>query len=188
MEKIEAVFLDRDGILNEEHFEYIKNPSEFKLIPDSAKAIRLLNEKGILAIIVTNQGGIAKGYYTEETLIEINRFMEEELSRFGAHLDRIYYCPHHPEGVGIYRIKCLCRKPNSGMLEEAARDFNLNLSNCWMIGDKISDIEAGKKAGCKTILVLTGYGQKMMEDRTGWKVEPDLIKRDLYEAIRSICC
>lgn len=188
MEKPKAVFLDRDGIINEEIWDYIKHPSEFRLLPRSPEAIRFLNENGIRAIVVSNQGGVAKGYCTEEVVREVHSLMEKELGKAGAHLDAIYYCPHHPEGTGIYRRDCNCRKPKIGMLEEAASSFNLELKDCWMIGDKMTDIEAGIKAGCKTILVLTGYGKKMLEDRQNWKVEPDLIKEDIYEAVISICC
>lgn len=186
--KPESVFLDRDGVVNEELWDYVKYPSEFKLLPGSARAIRLLNEEGIPAIVVSNQGGVAKGYYAEEAVKQIHQLMQEQLERVRAHLDGIYYCPHHPEGKGVYRQDCCCRKPSPGMLKKAASDFNLNLKECWMIGDKMTDIEAGKKAGCKTILVLTGYGPRMLENRKNWNIQPDFIKKDLHEAVISICC
>jgi D,D-heptose 1,7-bisphosphate phosphatase len=183
---VEAVFLDRDGLINEELWDYVKSPEEFRLLPKAPDAIRLLNKKGILVIVVSNQAGIAKGHYDEETLKEIHDLMEKELSRYGARIDGIYYCPHHPDGKGIYRVNCSCRKPNPGMLLKAAEDFVLNLKRCWMVGDKLSDIEAGKRAGCKTILVLTGYGERVLRERKGWRVQPNLIRRDLLDAAKTI--
>jgi D-glycero-D-manno-heptose 1,7-bisphosphate phosphatase len=112
--------------------------------------------------------------------------MRSELSKHGVYIDGIYYCPHHPDGKGRYRVNCGCRKPNPGMLLRAAEDFGLDLKRCWMIGDKLSDIEAGIRAGCKTILVLTGYGKRILKEKKDWKIEPHLIKKDLYEAVLTI--
>lgn len=181
-----AVFLDRDGLINEEIWDYVRSPKDFRLIPRAACAIKRLNEVGILVVVVSNQGGIAKGHYDEDTLKSINEVMIKELSMCGARLDGIYYCPHHPEGKGLYGIDCECRKPNPGMLIKAANDLCLNLPECWMVGDKISDIEAGSRVGCKTILVLTGYGKKMLMERERWPLKPDLIRDDLYDAASTI--
>jgi D-glycero-D-manno-heptose 1,7-bisphosphate phosphatase len=182
----EAVFLDRDGVINREIFDYIKQKEEFRLISRSADAIRLLNQKGILAIVISNQAGVAKGYYTEERVSEIHSLMEERLAKRGVYLDRIYYCPHHPEGIGAYRKECYCRKPRPGMLKEAEREFGISLKECWMVGDRMMDIETGAVAGCKTALVLTGYGKGVLKERESWKVEPDIIAKDLYNAVKKI--
>jgi len=175
-----CVFLDRDGVINEELYDYIKKKEDFRLIKDSAKAIRLLNENKVLVIVISNQGGIGRGLYSEDTLKEINSKMVEELKKEGARLDAIYYCPHHPDD------KCRCRKPEIGMFKEASKHFNLNLKKCWMIGDKMIDISSGKKAGCKTILVLTGYGKRMLEDMENWNDKPDFIANNLHQAVNLI--
>lgn len=175
-----CVFLDRDGVINEELYDYVKRKEDFRLLKDVGRAIRLLNENKILVIVISNQGGIGKGLYTKETAEEINILMEEELAKDGAYLDAVYYCPHHPDD------KCICRKPGIGMFLFASLRFGLNLNNCIMIGDKIEDIEAGKKAGCRSYLVLTGYGKKQLEDREHWQFQPDLIAPDLYSAAKLI--
>jgi len=153
-----AVFLDRDGTINVEK-EYLHRVEEFEFIPGAAEAIRLLNDAGLLVIVVTNQSGIARGYYDEAALEEIHRHMERELSRFGASVDACYFCPHHPQhGIGDYRKECACRKPLPGMLIQAADDWSIDLSASFIIGDKLADVEAGLKAGCLPLLVRTGYG------------------------------
>lgn len=181
-----GVFLDRDGVINEEVFDYVKSLDEFRLLPKVGEAIRRLNQEGIPVILVSNQGGIAKGYYDEKTLHRIHDFMKRELAGFGAHIDRIYYCPHHPDGKGVYRVNCSCRKPAPGMIIQGARDLCLCLKRSWMIGDKLSDIEAGKRAGCRTILVLTGYGRMVMDEEKNWVVRPDFIRDNLYDAVSTI--
>lgn len=175
-----CVFLDRDGVINEEVYDYIKKKEDFKLLPNVGRAIRLLNENKVLVIVVSNQAGVGKGLYSENTVEEINSLMKEKLAKEEAYLDAIYYCPHLPSD------KCSCRKPESGMFKEASFNFNLNLENCVMIGDKMIDIEAGKMARCKTILVLTGYGKKMLEDKEHWNYKPDFITNNLYEAVNLI--
>ncbi|HAW49432.1 TPA: D-glycero-beta-D-manno-heptose-1,7-bisphosphate 7-phosphatase [bacterium] len=178
--KPSCVFIDRDGVINEELYDYVKKKEDFRLLPNVGKAIRLLNENNVLAIMISNQAGIGKGLYSEDTMEEINSLMKEKLANEGAYLDAIYYCPHHPDNG------CFCRKPEPGMLEKAAHNFNLDLKNCIMIGDRIQDIEAGKRIGCKTILVLTGYGKKMLENKENWQYEPDFITDNLYEAVNLI--
>lgn len=175
-----CVFLDRDGVINEELYDYVKKKEDFRLLKDVGKAIKLLNENKILVIVISNQAGIGRGLYSKEIAEGINALMKEELAKRDAYLDAIYYCPHHPDD------KCFCRKPEIGMFKEASSHFNFNLNNCIMIGDKIIDIEAGRKAGCKTGLVLTGYGKKMLEDRENWQFQPDFIADNLYEAVKLI--
>ncbi len=152
-----AVFLDRDGTINIEK-EYLYRVQDFEFIPGVPEAIRLLNQAGIMVVVVTNQSGVARGYYTEEDVENLHRHISGELGHHGAHVDVWLYCPHHPSGRGSYALPCNCRKPLPGMLQEAAVTYDIDLGNSVMIGDKTADIEAGKAAGCRTILVRTGYG------------------------------
>lgn len=177
-----AVFMDRDGTITEE-MGYLKDPKKLRLIPRSGKAIKLLNEKRILVIVVSNQSGVARGYFTEKTVRETHKRLEELLKEKGAHLDSTYYCPHHPEfGPPKYRKDCSCRKPKPGMLEKAARRFNLDLKRCYVIGDKVEDIKLARNVGAKGILVLTGYGRRSKSK----KIDPDHTAKDLYHAVRWI--
>ena len=153
-----AVFLDRDGTINVEK-EYLSRAEEFQFIPGAPWAIRRLNDAGFLVIVVTNQSGIGRGYYDEGALELLHRHMDEELACYGAIVDAYYFCPHHPQhGIGDYGKECACRKPLPGMLLQAAKDFPLDLTASYIIGDKIADVEAGLKAGCRPLLVKTGYG------------------------------
>ncbi len=155
--KQKAVFLDRDGTINR-YVGFLKSIEDFELLPGVAEAIREINESGYLAIVVTNQPVIARGEITREQLREIHNKMETLLAREGAYIDAIYYCPHHPdrgyEGeIAELKTDCECRKPKPGLLLKAAEDYNIDLSSSWMAGDSRRDIEAGKAAGCKTVLV-----------------------------------
>lgn len=161
----QAVFLDRDGTINIEK-EYLYQAADFEFIPGAAEAIRLLNQSGVLVVVVTNQSGVARGYYTEEDVENLHRHIDRELERHGAHVDTWLYCPHHPTGRGSYALPCNCRKPLPGMLQDAARRNDIDLENSAMIGDKLADIEAGMAAGCRTFLVRTGYGASE-EQRVG---------------------
>ncbi|MDO8137617.1 MAG: HAD family hydrolase [Candidatus Brocadiales bacterium] len=170
-----AVFLDRDGTLIK-GTEYLSSPEEVILLPNAAKGIRLFNEKGYLTIIVTNQSGIARGYFTEERLIEIHTRLLEILSGEGARIDAIYYCPHLAEGtVEAYSLDCECRKPGPEMLLRAAREHQIELSGSLMIGDTPADIMAGRSAGCKTVLIQNSHEPFDMP------VSPDYIAKDLVE-------
>lgn len=158
MAKRRAVFLDRDGTINVER-EFLHRPAEFEFIPAAPQAIRLLNDAGFLVIVVTNQSGVARGYYDESAISRLHRHLDAELARFGAAIDGYYFCPHHPEyGTGSHGKLCECRKPQAGMLLKAANDFSLDLASSYIIGDKLADVEAGLNAGCRPILVRTGYG------------------------------
>lgn len=160
MEKRKAVFLDRDGTINLE-VDYLSRVEEFQFIPGAPLAIKRLKDAGFLLVVVTNQSGIARGYYDESALERIHQHMHEELEKFGVAIDACYFCPHHPEhGVGPYKRECTCRKPFPGMLFQAAKELDIDLSASFMVGDKIADVKAGIEAGCTPILVLTGYGQK----------------------------
>lgn len=167
--KQRAIFLDRDGTINK-YVGFLREVEQFELLEDVVEAIQKINSSGYLAIVVTNQPVIARGEVTFEELNTIHNKMETELGKHGAYLDGIYYCPHHPdrgfEGeIKELKIQCECRKPKPGMLIQAAKDFNIDLSKSWMIGDSENDILAGKNAGCKTALIGNeDFNQDMNED------------------------
>lgn len=160
-----AVFLDRDGTINIEK-EYLYKPEEFEFTSGAIEAIRLLNHAGYLVIVVTNQSGVARGFYSEEDLIRLHHYIDRLLKSGGAWVDAWYYCPHHTAGKAPYNLACSCRKPLPGMLQQAAADHAIDLSRSWMVGDKLADIEAGLSAGSKSILVLTGYGAETSRELT----------------------
>lgn len=151
-----AVFLDRDGTINEER-EYLYKVEECRFLPGVKEAVKRLNSAGYLVIVVTNQSGIARGYYTESDLERLHHYMTEEFTDSGARVDGWYYCPHHPE-FPAGEAACDCRKPLPGMLLAASGELGIDLSSSWMVGDKSADMEAGIAAGCRSILVRTGYG------------------------------
>lgn len=171
-----AVFLDRDGTICED-VNYLSRPEQLKIFPFAAEAIRLLNENDFLVILITNQSGIARGFFDEKALGEIHAKLIAELAEQNAKLDAIYFCPH--DSVA----DCRCRKPQTGMIEQAARDFAIDLENSWMIGDKRIDVETGSSAGTKTALVLTGYGQMELEKLTA---KPNLEANDLLCAVMEL--
>ncbi|MFH1335166.1 MAG: HAD family hydrolase [Candidatus Zixiibacteriota bacterium] len=182
-----AVFMDRDGTICEE-VGYLDSVERFHLIPRSAAAVKLLNDQGLKAVVVTNQSGVARGYFPEKCLEEIHAELSRQLQQEGAYLDGIYYCPHHPqEGEAAYRRVCNCRKPSSGLLLKAAEDMNLDLTLSYTVGDRMIDLECGYRVGAKGVLVLTGYGREEMESQKGtMAMQPSFIASDLYEAIRWI--
>ncbi len=182
-----AVFLDRDGTINEE-VGYVNHIERFILLPYVGEAISLLNQMGIKAVVITNQSGVARGYFPESLIHQVHKKMERLLREKGAHLDGIYYCPHHPDsGLPPYRQKCRCRKPETGLIEEAVKDLDIDCSKSYMIGDRGVDIEFGHKIGAKAILVLTGYGKGEWEYyRDQWKVKPDYVASNLYDAVQWI--
>lgn len=144
-----AVFLDRDGTISED-VNYCSCVEDFHILPTVPEAIRLVNQSGFKVVVITNQSGLARGYFTEETLAEIHGKMESEFAKHDARVDAIYYCPHHPSDG------CDCRKPKTGLLIRAVEDLGIILKASYMIGDMQKDIDAGRTAGCKTILVTTG--------------------------------
>jgi len=184
--KRKAIFLDRDGVINKE-VDQLSGAEDMKIYDFSAKAIKTINNSDFLAIIVTNQPMIAKGFMTKEDLNEIHKKLETELGSKGAKIDAFYYCPHHPEKgfpdeIPELKIKCKCRKPEIGLFLKAKKEFNIDLKKSFLIGDKTSDILAGKRAGCKTILVKTGYGGKDGK----FSVKSDFIAKNLLEAVKII--
>lgn len=182
-----AVFLDRDGTLIAEK-GYLCRPEEVNLLPGAARAVRLLREAGFFLVLVTNQAAIAKGLLTEAQLAQIHERLQKLLECEGTNINAFYYCPHHPAGrLAVYRKRCPCRKPAPGMLLRAAREHCLCLPNSFLVGDKLTDVAAGRRAGCRTILVTTGHGEdeRAKMRRTG--VVPDFIRDNLAEAARLIC-
>jgi D-glycero-D-manno-heptose 1,7-bisphosphate phosphatase len=182
-----AVFLDRDGTINEQ-MGYINHLSRFVLLPGVALAIRKFNEHGIPAVVVTNQSGLARGYFPLTLLEAVHTEMERQLAAEGAHLDGIYVCPHHPEAkVAQYRQACRCRKPQTGLLEQAAAELHLDLSRSFMVGDRWSDMECGVRAGVAPVLVLTGYGRgELAYINPEKEIQPTVIAQNLLEAAEQI--
>jgi len=178
--KKKAVFLDRDGVINRklsEH-DYVKKWSEFRFLPNVAEAIKKLN-KNFLVIIVSNQRGIARGIMSKEDVEVINMRMKKELEKRNARIDGIYFCPHDDKD------NCNCRKPKPGMLLKAAQDFKIDLKKSYIIGDDFADVEAGKRAGCETILVSNSkntFSQKIRAKKS----RPDYIVSNLLEATKII--
>ena len=179
-----AVFLDRDGTLNVEK-EYLYQPEAFEFIPGAPEAVRLLRDGGYKVIVVTNQSGVARGYFGPRQVEALHRHIQTLLKPFGTRIDAFYYCPHHPtQGQGEYRVECDCRKGQPGMLLKAAREHHLALDRSYMIGDKAADIEAGARAGCHAILVATGYGCTEAQAASLWHPWQ---ATDLLAAARMIC-
>ena len=184
MEKNKAVFLDRDGTICEE-VGYIHSIDQMKLIPRSGEAVRLLNKSGFKIVVITNQAGVARGFFPESRLKELHAELRRQLREEGAYVDAIYYCPHHPtEGTAPYLQECDCRKPSTGLLHRAAADLKLDLPSSYMIGDHFSDIECGQRVGATTVLLLTGHGRATLAKRETWPQPPSCIAADLYEAVQ----
>lgn len=185
--KRRAVFIDRDGTISEE-VGYINHPSRFRIFPYAAPAVRLLNERGWLAILVTNQAGVARGYFSEEMIHTVHDRLVNELARNGARLDAIYYCAHHPSvGESPYRLDCDCRKPKPGLIRRAAEEFNIDLAASWMIGDRYGDIELALNAGVRRAFVMSGYGRGEWEyQRESWRHQPELVAEDLFQAVLAV--
>ncbi|MBE0558546.1 MAG: HAD family hydrolase [Proteobacteria bacterium] len=178
-----AVFLDRDGTINEE-VGYLDRLEKLRLIPGAAEAIRLINESGMKAIVVTNQSGVARGMFGEAFVGTVHRRLREMLAAEGASLDGLYFCPHHPtEGRGRYLRSCDCRKPAPGLLLRAAEELSLDPERSTMIGDTLKDIEAAARIGARGILVRTGYGAEAA-DALGLAAEPRWMSTGAEDAPR----
>lgn len=178
-----AVFLDRDGTINEQ-MGYINHLSRFALLPGAAAGIRRLNGLGVPVLVVTNQSGLARGYFPPELLAAVHARMVAELAAAGARLDGIYVCPHHPEAKREeYRRNCDCRKPKIGLFTRAAAEHNLDLAASFVVGDRWSDLKAAAACGATSVLVLTGYGRGDLEYIGPTQaVQPDRVAEDLEEA------
>ena len=173
-----AIFLDRDGTINRD-VHYCHEAGQFELLPTVPEAISLLNQNGFKVIVITNQSAIARGYLTHEGLSQIHQRMLEVLSEFGAIVNGIYYCPHHPDD------KCGCRKPETGLFEQAARDHDIDIQISYMIGDMATDIKAGLNAGCRTVLVTNG-NETVAENLQNMNIKSDFIAENLLKAVNWI--
>lgn len=182
-----AIFLDRDGTINEE-MGYINHPERFKIFPFTFEAIKIFNDLGFLVIVVTNQSGVARGYFPESLVHEIHKELTRQAVLNNTLITAVYHCPHHPDGeVEMYRKKCECRKPQPGMILQAVKDHNINLSKSYMIGDRYKDIQFGHGLGLRTGFVLTGYGKgeyRLQKDQ--WDILPDLIADNLLDMAKQI--
>lgn len=171
--KQKAVFLDRDGTLIEE-VNFLHRVEDLQFFSYTQSAVEKLKENGFLIIIVTNQSGIGRGIYDEAAMHGIHDEIQKKLEK---RIDAFYFCPHLPDA------NCICRKPNLGMIENAAKDFEIDFENSWMVGDKVIDVETGFNAGIKTALVMTGYGRKAVESL---KKKPTIVAETLLEAVSGI--
>jgi len=180
---MKAIFLDRDGTINEDSVDYIKSSTEFKLFPYSAEAINMLRSLDYKIIIITNQSGIAKGLFTINDYLSVTNYMQDKLAEENAIIDLVLYSPYHPEGiVAPYNIEHNSRKPKPGMFYEAIQKYPIKASKSFMIGDKDIDIEFGKRNGLKTILVKTGYGRETWKNRKKIKIMPDFVVENILSA------
>jgi D-glycero-D-manno-heptose 1,7-bisphosphate phosphatase len=180
--KRKAAFIDRDGVVNKDN-DYVYAIEDFIILPGVIDSLRLLRNSNYLLVLVTNQAGIARGYYDEQDLFRLHSYMQLLLKPNQAEFDAIYFCPHHPDGVvPNYTKVCQCRKPSPGMLLKAAEDLNLDLSQSILVGDKLSDINAGKRAGlCITALVRSGHSFSERE-----ALQTTIVAEDLLDAALKI--
>ena len=178
-----AVFLDRDGTVNEE-VGYLRDINNLVLIPGVAGAIRRLNDAGFKIVLVTNQSGVARGYFPEALVHEAHTRLDEMLKQEGARIDAVYYCPHHPTaGNSPYTVDCDCRKPRTGLLDRAARDLAIDISRSYMVGDKWSDVELGQRAGAVSVLVQSGFRHDDPGNKRPAHVkDPDFVAGTLSDA------
>lgn len=175
-----AVFLDRDGTVSEE-VGYLNHISRFRMLSGVPAAIRKLNDAGLPVVVVTNQSGVGRGYFPESVVHEVHERMLSELHTFGARLDGVYYCPH----VGA--DECGCRKPKAGMLQRAASELRLDLKKSFVVGDRGGDVAMAHRAGCKSVLVRTGFGEgELAWHAAKWPHQPDFVAKDLTEAVQWI--
>lgn len=177
-----AVFLDRDGVLIRD-VDHLHREDQLRLLPGVASALSRLNRAGWLTIIISNQAVVAKGMLSEAEMYRIGEVLSLRIARKGARLDASYYCPHHPEGkVSEYIRRCMCRKPEPGLILKAVKEMNIDLKRSYLVGDKTGDILAGERAGVKTILVKTGYGGGDAK----YPMRPDYIVKNLMGAVKII--
>ena len=179
--------MDRDGTLAHE-VGYVNHLSRFRLFPWAVDAVRLLNRGGLLAVVVTNQAGVARGYFPEPLIGEVHSLMNAAMEAGGARLDGIYYCPHHPSaGPPPYRQDCVCRKPRPGLLHRAAQDLDIDLTRSWVVGDRDADLDLARSVGARAVLVKTGYGLgELLWHAPSWPRPPDVVAEHLLEAVERI--
>lgn len=178
--KNKAVFIDRDGTINVD-VHYLDDPDKFEMYPGVGEGVKILKDSGFKIIIITNQSGIARGYFTEKQLSDIHEKMKKEFREFDVVLDGIYYCPHHPDE------NCNCRKPNTVLFEKAIKEHNIDVEKSYMIGDKILDVGAGKKIGAGTIIIPEPHiKDEFISKKNEWKYTPDCIADDFMDAVEWI--
>jgi len=185
-----AIFLDRDGVIND-NVNNLVEPSQFKMLPGASEAIKKINDSGYLVVLITNQPVIAKGFCTFEGMNKIHEKMNDFLAEKGARLDKVYICPHHPKKgfpgeVPELKIDCDCRKPKSGLFLKAIKELDIDAVQSWSIGDSHGDTEAAKKVGIKTIFLTSGGGAGSKQEKELGYVKSDYVKYDLLEAVEFI--
>ncbi|MBI5432223.1 MAG: HAD-IIIA family hydrolase [Planctomycetes bacterium] len=182
-----AVFVDRDGTLNREIEGALASPEQLELAPDAARALASLSAAGFALVVVTNQSAIAQGWLDHERLARVHRAIADELALGGARIDLFVACPHHDrEGLPPYRRACACRKPQPGMLHDAARRLGLDLQRSWLVGDALRDLAAARAVGARTVLVATGKGARELERARAEGGGPELYVADLAAAASAI--
>lgn len=178
--KHKAVFVDRDGTINVD-VHYLDDPDKFDMYPGVGEGIKKLKDKGFKIIVITNQSGIARGYFTEKQLSDIHETMKKEFQKFYVVLDGIYYCPHHPDD------NCNCRKPRTGLFQKAIKEHDIDVTKSYMLGDKILDVCAGKKNGARAVLVPEPHiREELLSNRNEWEYDPDYIADDFMGAVEWI--
>jgi D-glycero-D-manno-heptose 1,7-bisphosphate phosphatase len=182
-----AIFFDRDGTLCDE-VGYLNHLSRLRILPFAVEAVRLVNRSGFLAVLITNQAGVARGYFPESLVDEAHRLLVARLAEGGAHFDGIYYCPHHPTaGEPPYRQTCNCRKPKPGLLRRAEAECGADLARSYVIGDRYHDVELAWSVGARGVLVRTGYGAgDLLYHAHGWPRPPDLVADHALSAVERI--
>jgi D-glycero-D-manno-heptose 1,7-bisphosphate phosphatase len=178
-----AVFLDRDGTVNEEA-GYLDDLSKLRLLPGAGAAIKRLNEAGFQVVLVTNQSGVARGYFPESLVHDAHALLCKMLKSEGARIDAVYYCPHHPKaGNSHYTVDCECRKPKTGLIDRAVKELGIDRGHSYMVGDKWSDVELAQRAGVHAVLVMSGFAPDDSGNKRPERVhDPDFIAHGLTEA------
>lgn len=186
MVKRKAVFLDRDGTINIDA-GYVHKIADFKFIKGAVQAIKRLRDNGFIIVVVTNQSGVGRGFYTEKDVLALHDYINRELHRQGTGIDRFYFCPHHPEAaIEKYKQDCNCRKPNPGMIRQAVDELDIDPGSSFMIGDQLRDITAGKRAGIKSILIQARDGIDENENLSQCEQPPDIVVKAIHQAVEFI--
>ena len=166
-----AVFLDRDGTINKD-IGFVYKKEDYERLPGVIEGLRILTKLGFKLVVITSQGGVARGFYKEEDVHGFHDAIIKDLEEHGINISAFYFCPHHPtEGIGTYKVVCECRKPKTGMMDKAAKELEINKKKSYMIGDRDIDIKMGKSAGCTTIFVKTGTNKKLEGVTAGYEAE-----------------
>ena len=182
-----AIFIDRDGTLSHE-VGYVNHVSRFRLYPWAVDAVRLANEAGFLTVVVTNQAGVARGYFPESVIHEVHALLRAAMEGGGATLAGIYVCAHHPSvGEAPYRLDCDCRKPKPGLLRRAQAELGIDLMRSYVVGDRFGDVQLAWNVGARGVLVKSGYGRgELLHHADSWPRQPDIVAEHLLEAVERI--